>query len=164
MTVQQNTICARTFSFANEYVHTVQLQYDRMYAEDVRDDHFPLRVYADIKFFILALTWLEKSTREMGKYPVWFPSIQIARDRFKKAIPNLELMRNVSEHIEEYMFDRGKKSHVKRDQLQVSQWSKEEFYWLQGEDGEHLTINFKNALEAARELYSAVRLVCFDDD
>jgi hypothetical protein len=61
-------------------------------------------------------------------------------------------MRNVGEHIEEYVVGKGHDQNVQRSELQVSSWDGSVFNWL----GVELDIDV--ALKTAEELFEAVKL------
>jgi hypothetical protein len=63
-------------------------------------------------------------------------------------LPGLAKMRNVGEHIDDYVIGDGRAKDVQRGDLQVSTWDGTVFNWL----GVELDI------EAAKTLFEAVKL------
>jgi len=76
--------------------------------------------------------------------------VKTALQEFDSSLPNLSKMRNVGEHLDDYMLGIGRLHAVQRTQLQVSSWNGTAFTWL----GVELDID--TALEAAGLLLRAV--------
>ena len=79
-------------------------------------------------------------------------SLALALRNFDDALPQLSVMRNVGEHINDYAVDSSKRRHkqVGRGALQVGSWDGTTYQWL----GESLNIDI--AHEAAYALFAAV--------
>ncbi len=85
--------------------------------------------------------------------------VRAAVDTFDREVPDLKLMRDVSQHLDEYAVDGpghrhnlpGETKRVGRCRLEVPRWSDDRFEWLGG------TINVAQARSAALRLYTVIR-------
>lgn len=148
----------RAKCLATEYMFTIDLQIKRLQADEKGDKVFVFRKWTDARFLILALTWLEKSVREPTKdcYSMHFQTMRTAHKRFQDSIPNLYLLRNVTEHTNEYTFGSGRASYIHRSHLQVSSLNKDGLHWLVDDKGNEVYLDFNGARSAAVELYKAL--------
>ena len=142
-------------SIANEALWTISLQCRRLRTNEPEDGKFAMRFWVDIQFLIVALRRFRKAIEIARSVPNLTLEIAAALKRFNDAIPDLDKMRNVGEHIDDYAWDnpaRHRKDVTRRD-IQVGTWNPDtgEFLWL----GSSLNIDF--AVKAAEELFFTYR-------
>ncbi len=77
--------------------------------------------------------------------------IESAISKFDEALPGLQKMRNVGEHIDEYAIEKGRDRSVSRRALQVGSVGSTKFEWLGS------SLNADDALAAAEGLYCAIK-------
>lgn len=140
----------RALSLCNEACFAVALQRRRLRTPEPEDGEF--RWWADLQFLIVALRRLRTAARLATHVPIIQAEIAAAIDAFDKALPNLKMMRDIGEHIDDYALDRGRKRSVTRQGLQVGSWDGETFTWAAGG-----TIAIDDALRAAEQLFNAMR-------
>jgi hypothetical protein len=148
----------RAKSLANQACFTVALQHRRLKSTEPEDDVFIFRWHADLQFFIVALRRLRRAAELTAGVPAVSASVETAIHDFDERLPGLAKMRNVGEHIDDYLHegrqparkDRRRHKEVRRDELQVSTWDVPVFTWL----GVELDIDV--ALKAAETLFAVV--------
>jgi len=145
-------IMERARSFANEAMFTVALQRRRIRSNEPEDNVFVTRWWADLQFFIVALRRLRREAELAGRVTMAKDSMAFALQNFDTALPQLSLLRNVGEHIDDYAVDSPKRRHkdVNRQALQVGSWDGTTYQWL----GKSLKIDV--AHDAAHTLFAAV--------
>lgn len=141
----------RARSLANEAMFTVALQRRRVRSNEPEDDVFVMRSWADLQFFIVALRRLRRAAELAGLVTWAKDSLALALRNFDHALPQLSVMRNVGEHIDDYAVDSSKRRHkdVDRCSLQVGSWDGT-YQWL----GKSLNIDV--AHKAAFTLFAAI--------
>lgn len=77
-------------------------------------------------------------------------ALKTALEQFDKSLPDLKKMRNVGEHIDDYLLGRGRLREVQRQALQVSAWNGTVFTWLD------IDLDIDIALGSAEALFSAI--------
>jgi|GEM_PF-1575982 len=139
--------------FANEAMFTLDLQWRRVHTDEPEDADFPMRIWSDLYFFIVALQRLRRAATLARRVAAASSGLDRAVDDFDRAVPLLKVMRDVGEHIDDYAQDSSRRRHrtVTHDVLQVAQWDGETYRWL----GE--TLNLVNARMVAQELYDVIR-------
>ncbi len=142
----------RARSLANEAMFTVALQRRRIRFREPEDDVFVMRWWADLQFLIVALRRLRRAAELASRVELVKDSLALAVRAFDDALPQLTVMRNVGEHIDDYALDSPKRRHkdVSRQDLQVGTWDGTTYEWL----GESLNIDA--AHDAAHTLFAAV--------
>jgi hypothetical protein len=142
----------RARSLANEAMFTVALQRRRIRSEEPEDGVFVMRWWADLQFLIVALRRLRRAAELASRSQAAKDSMTSALRAFDDALPQLTVMRNVGEHIDDYALDNPKRRHkdVSRQALQVGTWDGTTYQWL----GESLNVDI--AHDAARTLFVAV--------
>jgi len=145
-------IMERARSFANEAMFIVALQRRRIRSDEPEDAAFPKRLWADLQFFIVALRRLRRAAELACRVARAKDALSLALQNFDTALPQLSLMRNVGEHIDDYAVDSPKRRHkgVGRRGLQVHSWDGTTYQWL----GESLNVDA--AHDAAYTLLAAV--------
>lgn len=149
-------VVKRTKSMANQWMWAVSLQHALITSPRPQDSEFhPFGVHgfneADAHFLAIALRRLRAAAATIEHAPQQWDTVRPAIQSFDDRLPWLKRLRDVFEHLEDYAVDSNhRRSSTSRRGLQV--WSGREtgLNWL-GYD-----INWKEALDAARELYSAV--------
>lgn len=88
--------------------------------------------------------------------------LQEAIRRFDRALPDLKVMRDVSEHFGDYALDSGTRHHpeVTRGQLQAGEWDGRTFLWLENRANQPRSLDVVEALNVSRNLFEAVRESC----
>lgn len=145
-------ILERAKSFCNEAIFTVALQHRRLQTTEPGDNEFIFRWHADLQFFIVALRRLRRAVELGAEVPHVSTTLREALTAFDGRLPDLAKMRNVGEHINDYMLGDGHTKDIQRGGLQVSTWDGTVFTWL----GVKLDIDV--ALRAAEALFEAVKL------
>jgi hypothetical protein len=141
----------RAHSLANEAIHMVALQRRRLQSEEPEDETFVFRRWADFQFFIVSLRRLRQAALLAAHPKATEAVIEDAISEFDEAVPGLQKMRNVGEHVDAYAVERGRDRSVSRRALQVGTIAPETLEWL----GERL--NSDDALAAAERLYGAIK-------
>ena len=143
----------RTISLASEACYMVALQRLRLRSAAPEDEKFLFRWWADLQFLIVALRRLRLSAQLAAGVPLAKESLKQAISHFDAALPGLNEMRNVGEHIVEYSVDSPKRhhAHICRQQLQNGGWDGTVFSWLGHE------LNIDSALNAAESLFSSIK-------
>jgi hypothetical protein len=151
----------RAFSLVNEAMHTVALQRRRLASDEPEDEVFPTRAWADWEFFISALWRLRRRARIAARTRTGSAAVVRAIAAFDEDLPDLKLLRDVAEHIDDYAVDRRTRHHpaVSRKELQVGSWNDSVLTWhlLDSETGIPCSLNADAALASAERLYLAVR-------
>lgn len=137
-------------SFCNEACFTVALQHRRLRTVEPEDEVFVFRWHADLQFLILALHRLRRAAELAQRVPQVSVALKTALEQFDRSLPSLKKMRNVGEHIDDYLLGGGRSQDVQRQSLQVSTWNGTVFRWLD------VDLDIDIALGAAEALFSAV--------
>ena len=145
-------ILERAKSFCNEACFTVALQHRRLKTTEPEDETFVFRWHADLQFLIMALRRLRRSAALAAGVSAVSTNLQASIAEFDRRLPGLTRMRNVGEHLDDYVHGSPKRRHkeVNRGELQCSTWDGAVFNWL----GVELDIDV--ALKAAEALFAAV--------
>jgi hypothetical protein len=77
--------------------------------------------------------------------------VQRALIEFDRAVPSLQTMRNVGEHVDVYALDRGRDKTISRRELQIGKWVGTTFHWLGAQ------LDIERAMTASEELLNAMR-------
>jgi len=141
----------RAVSLASETMRSLEMQKRRLRSEEPEDSEWLFRWWADLQFFIVTLRRMRRVAELVKEVPSVRAGITTATAAFDSALPMLQKMRNVGEHIDEYALDRGRNQVVTRGMLQVGTWNGESYQWLDE------TLNVTDAHNAAVQLYSAIR-------
>jgi len=144
-------VLERAVSVANQAMCTLKLQRRRLASKEPEDDQFVFRFWADLEYFILSLNHLRRAALLAQRVDPVKDQLQTAIDQFNSDLPNLTMMRDVIEHIEDYGADDGRKHAVSRRQLQVGTWDGTTFRWLKSE------LNVDDALAACLRLFGEIR-------
>lgn len=157
VTPSRPAILARAAQFANDAAVAIDMQLVRI-GDELRggDPDAFWKALIDVEFLVSAL-WRMRAAGNlaasaMGKS--WTPL-----DRFNQALPDLELMRHVAQHVDEYGRDGDSRRQfnpttaelVGRRSLHVMSFGEWSFNWLGG------TIDFDRARKASFALLSAIR-------
>jgi hypothetical protein len=145
-------ILERARSLCNEAIFTLALQHRRLRTTEPEDKEFVLRWHADLQFFIVALRRLRRAVELGAEVPRVSASLRAALTAFDNRLPGLAKMRNVGEHINDYMLGDGHTRDIQRGDLQVSTWDGAVFTWLDAK------LDIDAALRAAEALFEVVRV------
>lgn len=155
MTEDEIALYERARSFANFYVHSVELQIKRIREPVGHDDKFILRPIADFHYLASSITRLERAAYLIQKIPSLWKSLEPELDNFKAAIPDIKKLRDIGEHFDDYVLEKGRNKSISaadvKAGLQVFSGSNAEFEWLDAK------IVFDDCLLACGQLFSAIR-------
>ncbi|KRQ31312.1 hypothetical protein [Mycobacteroides abscessus] len=150
-------VLQRAARLANDAAMAIKMQFDRIDGGPMAGDPDGFwKALIDVDFLIAALWRLHLAGRlaQSALGGRWVPL-----EEFNAALPDLKLMRDVTQHIHEYGtdFDRRHNPNVGRRALEVKSLGKEAFNWLGG------TLDFNKAAEASSALLSAIRAARDDE-
>lgn len=142
----------RARRLANIAVWSVELQCRRLRSAEPEDEVFVLRKLTDFTFLVVSLTRLRRAAQLAAGVPELQPVMTEAIDQFDRALPGLKAMRDVGEHIDDYVLDRGR-TNISRQSLEVSTLEDRDptLHWLGAK------LNAPEALEASRQLFAAIQ-------
>lgn len=144
------TILDRALTFALEGLQAADVQLQRARQEAPSGPDGAFLWWIDLQFFIVALRRLRRAAELALRVPDQRPAIQQAIRAFDEALPDLPLLRNVGEHIDEYAVGEGFDSSIRWQQLQVGGWDGATFAWLDTE------LNADKAIEAGKKLVGEI--------
>jgi hypothetical protein len=144
------TILDRALAFALEGLQAAEVQLERARQEVSSGPGGAFLWWIDLQFFIVALRRLRQAAELALRVPVQRAAMQQAIKAFDEALPDLLLLRNVGEHIDEYAVGDGFDSSVKWQQLQVGGWDGSTFEWL------GTALNADRAIEAGKKLVGEI--------
>jgi len=144
-------IAERARSFATEWMWALDMQRQR-----IRECNQSSNVFAwwtDLQFFIVALMRFRRSVELATRVASLRANLLDALADFDAAVPHLKVMRNVGEHMDDYVVGspRSRHNQVRRRELQVGQWDGTTYKWLDHE------LNVEIAISAAQQLLEHVR-------
>lgn len=146
------TLLERIHSHANESMFTLALQYRRLKTVEPEDKEFVMRWYADMRFLILEIIRFRKIIGNTQDIPSVSNSMKDSIEKFDNTIPNLKKMRNVSEHIAEYIAGNGRDKGVNSKELEVMIGDEEDYEWL------GVRLNFKEVIKSAENCTSILNM------
>lgn len=138
---------------ANIAVWTIHLQCRRLTSVEPEDSDFLFRKWADFEFLVVALSRLRRAAALAARVPEIASRLTSAIARFDSSLPHLKTMRDVAEHFDDYALDRGRKSEIHRQQLEVSGMSMDgaTLEWLGG------SLNIEQASAASDSLFAEIK-------
>lgn len=144
-------VLQRAARLANDAAMAIKMQFDRIDGgPPTGDPNGFWKVLIDVDFLITALWRMQLAGRltQSALGQRWAPL-----DAFSAALPDLKLMRDVTQHIHEYGTDSDTRHNraVGRRALEVKSLGKDVFNWLGG------TLDFNKAAQASSDLLSAIR-------
>lgn len=151
-------VLQRAARLGNDSMMAIEMQLNRVSDGSTQDDDGGFSgVFIDIDFLIAAL-WRMRQSGVLAKSAAgrwWIPL-----DDFDRALPDLKLMRDVSQHLAEYGVDGSGRRHINprtgervgRRALEVKSLG-EDFGWLGG------SLNLERADAASRTLLGEIRTV-----
>ncbi len=149
----------RSARIAGESIRGINLQIRRIRTAEPEDIEWNGRVFMDCYFLIMSLWRLRLAAHIAASVPQAHDRAQEALVAFDRRLPDLERMRNVSQHIDDYATDHPKKrrqtkpgtnSPIGRRILEAGSLSNDLFCWLGG------TISLAEAGASAAALYTSV--------
>jgi len=155
----------RAARLASNSIFAIRLQLTRIRTSRIAAssddiDDLVMQRWADSEFLIVALWRLRTIARIAASVSAVENSMNAAIKRFDEQLPNLQMMRHVGQHLDDYAIDHperrrqhkpGLTEPVGRRLLEVAGLGDDEFHWLRGK------LNFTDAEAAANALYAAVR-------
>lgn len=152
-------------SFANDAVRSVAMQHGRVTRPSLVPsgfDHIAFQREADLRFMLLALRWLREACQRAAAI-TGDAQVSTALAEFDSSLPAAKDMRDVGEHLMEYVEGRGK---LQRDSSRIGQRGAEPSLavriWEEGNAGTlsfgwaGMTLDVDDALTAAQKLYGVV--------
>lgn len=132
---------------------TIRLQCRRLTLAEPEDKLFIFRKWADFDFLVVALFRLRRAAQLAASVPEVNALLAPAVADFDAALPNLKKMRDVAEHFDDYAVDRGRRSGVHRQDLEVGRMSVDgtTLEWLGAELDAH------KALDESETLFEAIK-------
>ncbi len=154
----------RAARLASSSIFAIRLQLTRIQASHIAAtsdnvDDAVMQRWADSEFLIIALWRLRTTACIAASVSCAKDSMTAAIKRFDQQLPHLQMMRHVSQHLDDYAIDHPKKRRqrkpgstefVGRRLLEVAGLGDDELNWLRGK------LNFADAEAAANALYAAV--------
>lgn len=140
----------RSRRLANVLIWTISLQCRRIRSSEPEDGQFIFRRWTDYEFLINALSRLRKVAILASEVPKIKTNMHQAIAEFDRLLPDLQMMRNTLEHVDEYALDLGRNKKVSRKGLEVGKFDEEKFEWL------GCSLKCKDALTASRLLFKAI--------
>jgi hypothetical protein len=142
----------RAVRLAAEAMHAAALQRRRLATTEPEDEQFVMRWWADFQFFMVALRRLRRAAELAALSATNAEDVRAAIRAFSAAVPALNLMRNVGEHIDDYVLSSQRRRHgsVEPRQLEVATFDGRTVAWLGSE------LDVDEALAAAERLYRAL--------
>jgi hypothetical protein len=146
----------RSRSLANFHIHAVAMQVARFRdAIKAPDDQFVLRPIAEFQFLCVSLVRLKRAAQMAATVPSIEPEMQTAIAAYDAAIPRLDTLRNVAEHFNDYVLEKGRDKSLTpaefRAGLQVMSFSESVVYWFD------IELNIDDCLNAAEALFQAIK-------
>jgi hypothetical protein len=143
-------ILHRALTFAMEGLQAADVQLQRARQDSSDGPGGAFQWWIDLQFFIVALRRLRKAADLGSRVSEERQAIQHAIRTFDEELPNLHLLRNVGEHIDDYAVDEGHDPSVRWRQLQVGGWDGKHLNWL------GVQLDTDQALEAGRKLVGEI--------
>lgn len=162
-------------SLANDAIRAVAMQHHRISQELPEDERFftdqGFRQEADLRFLLIALRWLREACRAAAAITN-DPRLADALNAFDASLPHAKDMRDVSEHVADYIRGRGalqdqrpqaRAKRVARGAEGRGQGDHGLRLWRGEDDGTRaftwvdMEIDTGQALTAAETLYAALR-------
>lgn len=143
-------ILDRALTFGLEGLQAADVQLKRARKEAPDEPGGAFLWWIDLQFFIVALRRLRRGAELALRVPHQRSAVQEAIKAFDQAVPNLLLLRNVGEHIDDYAVGEGFDSTIRWRSLQVGGWDGETLEWL------GTKLNAETALSAGRELVGEI--------
>jgi len=147
-------------SVANDAIRAVAMQRSRVLANLPEDETFfgarGFRQEIDLNFMLVALRRLRRAATLAARIEGCQESLRESIRQFDEALPGLATMRNVGEHIDEYILGQANRRHrdVYPSSVGVRLWFTSSgalvFDWV----GQQIDID--KALKAAEHLYSDI--------
>ena len=109
---------------ATTWINAVHMQFHRVESPLINPDDLGAEVWRqeiDLHFFVAAIMRLRRAVVCASAVNQLRSSLADLLDVFDRTVPSARLLRNVSEHFDDYAVGRGNDKKIKRSQLQV--WS-----------------------------------------
>lgn len=149
----------RATRLANDNLTAIDLQLRRIRNPDETDDNWPFIVWLDFQFLVISLARIRRAANIAKAVHAVKDYMQGALADFDHNVPDVLVMRNVAEHIDEYAQDLPTRRQrcadgvklIGRRSLEVGSWNNDHFTWLD------FTIKYDEVLAAAVKLYDAIK-------
>lgn len=129
----------------------VALQHRRVGSTEPEDEAFTFRWWGDLQFLIISLGRLRTAAKLAAKPALSRDAMKTAISVFDAAVPDLQRMRNVGEHFDQYAVEAGHDRSVSRRYLQAGAFDGTTLLWLSG------SLSIDDALVASEQLYAALK-------
>lgn len=164
MTERELALWDRSRSLANFHIHAVAMQIARIKDACERlddeialalDDQFVLRPIAEFQFLCVSLVRLRRAAVLAATIPSIKREIRAAIAAYDAAIPRLGTLRNVAEHFDDYVLQRGRDKSLTATEfsasLQVLSFSDTGVNWFD------IELKFDDCLAVAEALFQAIK-------
>ncbi len=117
-------ILERARRFANKAMWSVALQHRRLRSTEPEDAEFVFRWWVDLQFFIVALRRLRRAGELARRAASVADFVSKTLTTFDRKLPQLALIRNVGEHIDDYAAGAPGRRYkaIGRGMVQVGAW------------------------------------------
>jgi hypothetical protein len=114
--ISDDALLRRLRSEATTWMNAVRMQRARLTPSRNRD---LWEVEIDLHFLLVALVRLDRAVaRAAGEVAALQPTLTDELESFRKALPGLRQMRDVGEHADEYNISKGRRTAVRRAEVQ----------------------------------------------
>lgn len=150
----------RAVRLGSNALYAIDLQIRRIASSEPEDEEFLFRPWMDIQYLIYTFWRMRLAGRAAARKASDDPSLVAAVAAFDRQIPHLKAMRDVAQHLDDYILDSSQRRTTRRSgdsrpvgrrQLEVGAWSMDSFHWL------GMELRFAESRQAAAELYSSLR-------
>ncbi|WKN45029.1 hypothetical protein [Tunicatimonas pelagia] len=153
LTAREIAILEDSQYFVNRAVDGLNLQRGRLvnYDFSIRDD--PWNFLTDVYFYITALKRLRQPIlvgRKVAKIKV---KVENAINNFDNEITNARNMRDILEHVDEYIQNKGRNKQIRNATLYNVIYTESGIHWA------NMTFDIYQTQEAAYQLYTSYRRI-----
>lgn len=142
----------KAVSFATAELGAMRLQSKRLQAATAGTDDVSSQSWSDAQFFLVALTRFKHSVQVATSFDGFIPSSELfeAQRELDASAPELKLMRDVGEHLEDYAAGSGRKDEARDDEIHTAVVTAHSFNWIGRE------VKFRAAISAAEKVIQAL--------
>src|SRR5436309_1365343 len=137
---------------STQAMHSVRLQWERSQREESDDNSWggsAFRQEADLQYFLIALRRLRRVAARVEEI-TQDTDLSQGLEAFDAALPDVKRMRDVDEHIDEYLIGRGRDEAVPVGGLEVTIRRGSTLEWA------GMTLDVDDAFHKAEELYAGL--------
>ncbi len=134
-------------NMANIAVWGVELQIQRLRQTENEIKEFVMQPVIDFHFLVTALSRLRVSADLVSR----ICDLTIEVEKFDRSLPDLRVIRNILEHIDDYRVGKGHNKNVPKDSFQSILFGNDSIRWVGYE------INLETAVKSSSELFMAIK-------